>query len=142
MQSANQSCDGLDVERHAMRQRDRPLLAGRILVTTLFLTACNSPSDVGQLPQMAPTAVVATVAQPFTIDSNGVLQTTVRAGADVVLTGSSSHKGVQDSGVPIISFDWQQVNAESGNAVDLIRRTPDTVSFAAPQVTADTVLTF
>jgi mono/diheme cytochrome c family protein len=111
-----------------------------MMVATLSFLACNSPGDVNNLPQPTPTAVIATVAQPFTMDSSGVLQTKVRAGADVVLTGSSSHKGADNSGVPIISFEWQQLNADT-TSVDLIRRTPDTVSFTAPSVTAETVLT-
>jgi hypothetical protein len=107
----------------------------------LLLAACHDFSQVGQLTQPTPTAVVATVAQPFTTDSSGVLHTTVRAGADVVLTGTSSHKGENNTGVPIISYTWQQLNP-GADAVDLIQRTPDTVSFRAPPVTSETALTF
>jgi mono/diheme cytochrome c family protein len=139
MQNAIQSPDCLDARRRVIRRSRSTLLAG-MLVASLSFLACNSPGDVNDLSQPTPTAVIATVAQPFTMDSNGVLQTKVRAGADVVLTGSSSHKGADNSGVPIISFEWQQLNADT-NTVDLIRRTPDTVSFMAPSVTAETVLT-
>jgi mono/diheme cytochrome c family protein len=141
MQSMRQWCKGLVVERGVLPRRWHFLGVAAIMVATSALTACGGPSDVNNLSQPAPTAVVATVAQPYTTDSNGVLQTTVRAGAEVVLTGSSSHKGAADSGVPIISYKWQQVNA-GADVIDLIRRTPDTVSFTAPEVTAETVLAF
>jgi hypothetical protein len=115
-------------------------LSAAIFGGALALSSCSKLSQVGQLSQPAPSAVVATVAQPYTTDNSGVLHTTVRAGADVVLTGTNSEKGKSDTGVPIITYSWQQLNA-GDNQVDLIRRTPDTVSFTAPQVTAVTTLT-
>jgi mono/diheme cytochrome c family protein len=114
-------------------------LLAMLCFTTLWVAGCGGSSDNSQ--GSPPTAVVATVAQPFTLDAGGVLQTKVRAGAEVVMTGGSSHKGVSNAGVPIISFAWQQLQPGS-NAVDLIERTPDTVSFTAPEVTAETALTF
>jgi mono/diheme cytochrome c family protein/cytochrome c5 len=111
------------------------------LLGVLLLAACSKISQVGQLTQPAPTAVAATIGQPYTIDSSGVLHTTVRAGADVVLTGVNSENGTSDTGVPLIYFTWQQLNPGS-NAVDLIQRNTDTSSFTAPQVTQSTVLTF
>jgi mono/diheme cytochrome c family protein len=123
-------------------QKGPALHAGRMLGVTLLLAACNNVSDVGQLTDPSPTAVVATVAQPYTIDANGVLQTRVRAGAEVVLTGTSSHKGANDSGVPIITYKYEQLDPSPTTSVDLIRRTVDTDSFIAPQVTSEATLTF
>ena len=52
-------------------------------VVALALSSCNF-SQVGNLPNPTPSAKAATVGQPYTTDSSGVLHTNVRAGADVV----------------------------------------------------------
>jgi hypothetical protein len=114
---------------------------GVTVVGVLALVACSKLSQVGRLSAGTPTASVATVGQPYTTDSNGVMHTTVRSGADVVLTGVSSYNGANDAGIPIITWTFQQLNP--GNyQVDLIKRTTATYSFRAPQVTAETLLTF
>jgi hypothetical protein len=115
--------------------------SGLAIVGVLALSACNKLSQVGRLPQGTPMAAAATVGQPYTTDSSGVMHTTVRAGADVVLSGANSQNGADDTGVPIISWYWQQLNP-GANAVDLIKRSNDTSSFTAPQVTTPTTLTF
>lgn len=114
------------------------------LLAALFpvaLAACNGLSQVGNLPQASVTAVAATIGQPYTTDSSGVMHTTVRSGADVVLTGVNSETKPDDTGVPIISWKWSQVSPGS-NPVDLIKRTTEASSFTAPQVSQPTTLTF
>jgi hypothetical protein len=111
------------------------------VVGVLTLAACNKISQVGQLPESVPTAKAATVGQEYTTDSSGVLHTTVRAGADVVLSGGDSLSNASDTGIPVISWTWTQVNPGS-TPVDLVKRTQDISSFTAPQVTTPTTLTF
>src|SRR5712671_68015 len=105
------------------------------------LTACGL-SDVGNQEEPAPKAVATALAQPFTIDSTGTMNTTVRAGADVILSGKESQKGADDTGVPLINFVWAQVPTTGttippAEKVQLIYRTTNTVSFTAPEVTQD-----
>jgi K319-like protein len=114
--------------------------SGLAIAGVLALAACSKLSQVGHLSQGSPNAVAATPGQPFTTDSSG-LHTTVRAGADVVLSGGDSYNTPDDAGVPIITWTWQQLNA-GANAVDLVKRSNAVVSFTAPQVTAATTLTF
>jgi len=114
--------------------------SGLAIAGVLALAACSKLSQVGQLSSGSPNAVASTVGQPFTTDSSGI-HTTVRAGADVVLSGGDSYNTPDDAGVPIITWYWQQVNAGT-SAVDLVKRTNAVVSFTAPQVTAPTTLTF
>lgn len=112
-----------------------------LLASSLALGACNL-SDVGKSQQPPPVAVAGTVGQPYTVDGSGVLHTSVRAGADVVLTGVNSHSGNDQNGAPIISFAWQQQAASGSPTVDLVNRTNNTISFTAPEVTQATALTF
>jgi hypothetical protein len=111
-----------------------------LLAACLALASCWS--QVGELSSPPPKAVIATVAQAYTTDSGGVVHTTVRAGADVVLTGTSSYTGQAGSGIPILTWVFSQVNPTSEATVDLIKRTQDTYSFRAPQVSAETTLSF
>jgi hypothetical protein len=85
--------------------------------------------------------MAATVAQVYTRDASNNLLTTVRSGADVVLSGIDSENGATNSGAPITTFQWTQAAADSSQ-VDLVPRASDTVSFTAPQVTTQTVLHF
>jgi len=112
-----------------------------LLANCLALAACNL-SDVGKSHAPPPVAVAAAVGQPYTVDGSGVLHTSVRAGADVVLTGVDSYSGNDQNGAPIISFAWQQQVASGSPAVDLVNRTNNTISFTAPEVTQATTLTF
>lgn len=120
-----------------MRARWRRLT----IVGALALGACNDVSQVGNLPQGTPVASAATVGQPFTTDATGVMHTTVRGGADVVLSGVNSQTVPDNTGIPIISWTWEQLSA-GAYAVDLVRRTSSVSSFTAPQVTSPTLLTF
>ena len=121
-----------------MRRRRVAQLA--LAATYLSLAACGL-SKVGNQTQTAPTATAATVAQPYTTDAGGELHTTVRSGADVVLTGTNSEKGPTNDGLPIISYAWSQLSSDT-TPVDLIVRAADTVTFTAPQVQTETVLNF
>jgi hypothetical protein len=116
----------------------RELLA---VLPVLALAACSKLSQVGNLPQATVKAAAATVGQPYTTDSSGVMHTTVRAGADVVLTGVDSETMPDDTGVPVIAWTWSQMNP-GAYPVDLIKRTNEASSFTAPQVTEETTLTF
>ncbi|MGH8218070.1 MAG: PKD domain-containing protein [Steroidobacteraceae bacterium] len=112
------------------------------LAAVLALASCGGPSQVGKLTAGPPVAAAATIGQPYTVDGSGVLHTTVRAGAEVVLSGVNSQSGSGDTGIPIVTWTWQQLNPQSGATVDLVKRTNDAVSFTAPQVTQPATLAF
>jgi hypothetical protein len=124
-------------------RREPGPLAWKLLTVLpiLALVACSKLSQVGNLPQATVKASAATVGQPYTTDSNGVMHTMVRAGADVVLTGVNSETLPDDTGVPVITWQWTQQNP-GAYPVDLIKRTSEVSSFTAPQVTQATTLTF
>ena len=61
----------------------------------------------------------------------------VKSGADVILSAKDS----EGSDSPILRFAWQQIDT-SGNPVELIERTNNTVIFTAPRVIKETVLQF
>lgn len=105
------------------------------------LASCNGASDVGERKEPAAQAIASAIGQPYTLDSDGNLHTTVRAGADVLLSANDSRKGDNDTGSPLISFAWEQLEP-GALPVQLIRRTSSSVSFVAPQVTEDTTLRF
>ena len=110
------------------------------LWAVMLLAGCGNISHIGTNTDGTPVAAVATVAQPFTIDAGGVLQTKVRAGAEVVLTGTNSQKANGNGGTPILTYAWQQISTGS-TPIDLIPRTTDSVSFTAPDVAVETPLT-
>jgi hypothetical protein len=124
-----------------MPRAHRVVLTAALCASVLLVAGCNKLSYVGRLSQPATIAAIATVARPFTVDATGALQTTVRAGADVVLTGTNSENGPTDTGDPIITYTWTQQSGDTAQ-VDLVPRTTDTVSFTAPQVTTETQLHF
>lgn len=113
----------------------------RMPALCLLLGSCGW-SQVGELQSPSPTAVLATIGQPYSTDGSGVVHTTVRAGADVILTGTSSYTGEAGAGTPILHWDFQQTNATPDTTVDLVKRTSDSYAFTAPQVTSETVLNF
>ncbi len=102
---------------------------------------CSKLSDVGRQTEPAIQTIASAIGQPYTTDSSGNLNTTVRAGADVLLSGENSQKGATDTGAPLISFKWEQIDPGT-TPVQLIYRTSNTVSFLAPQVSQDTTLKF
>jgi hypothetical protein len=107
-----------------------------IIACVLALGGCDQLSSVGTLKEPAPRAIATSIGEQFQADDNGDMTLTVRAGAEVVISGKESRKGDDDQGVPLIAFDWQQ-DAGDVPQVQLIRRTVNTSSFTAPQVTAD-----
>ncbi len=111
-----------------------------LLLAAAALSACNS-SSAGKLTEPMPTAVVMTIGQPFVVVGTGGLTTTVRAGADVVLTAKNSYKGANDTGVPIIDFAWKRIDTGT-DPVTLVTRTNNTVTFTAPEVLTATLLKF
>lgn len=114
----------------------RPAAVCALLAT--MLGGCGG-SDVGEQNEPQPEAVAVVIGQSFTSTTSGI-QTKVRSGAEVLLSGKESHKGEDDAGVPIISFRWEQTNAST--PVQLVERSSNTVSFAAPRVLTATTLTF
>jgi hypothetical protein len=124
-----------------MKIGSRYLARSVALLVLAALSSCSKLSHVGDQTEPAPHAIAVTIGEAYTTDSSGNLQTTVRAGSDVVLSGKESEKGDNDTGVPLVNFKWEQLTPGS-NAVQLIARTSNTVSFTAPQVTVATTLNF
>lgn len=108
-------------------------------LSAALLAGCGG-SDVGDQKEPQPEAVAVIVGQAFSSSSAGV-QTKVRAGSEVTLSGKESRKGDDDTGLPIIRFEWTQVNA-GANPVQLVERANHTVSFTAPEVRQTTTLNF
>src|SRR5687768_1980562 len=113
-------------------------LAAVCMLSAALLAGCGG-SDVGDQQEPQPEAVAVVIGQPFTSASGGV-QTKVRSGAEVMLSGKESRKGEGDAGLPIITFEWEQTNTSS--PVQLVERSSNTVSFTAPRVLTPTTLTF
>src|SRR5688572_30116881 len=101
-------------------------LAAPCALFAALLAGCGG-SDVGDQQEPQPEAVAVVVGQPFSGTASGV-QTKVRAGSEVMLSGKESRKGEDDAGVPIIRFEWNQVNP-GAHAVQLVERASHTVSF-------------
>src|SRR5689334_22868805 len=110
-------------------------------VFVLLISGCSKWSDVGNESVTIPQAMASTLGQPYTRDSSGNITTTVRAGADVVLSAKDSRKSADDTGYPLLSFKWEQLATDTAK-VQMIERTTNTVSFTAPEVTQDTTLHF
>lgn len=119
----------------------RHLAAIVALCSVFTLGACSKLSDVGQQQQVEPQAKASALSQPFTRDDSGNITLTVRAGADVVLSGKDSLKSPDDTGLPLLNFKWEQSTSDSV-VVQVIARTSNTSSFTAPEVTQDTALHF
>jgi hypothetical protein len=109
------------------------------VLTATLLLGCGG-SKVGEQREPQPEAVAVVVGQSFSSTATGV-QTKVRAGAEVVLSGKESRKGDDDTGVPIIRFEWRQLNP-GDHPLQLVERSSHTVSFTAPEVREPTTLTF
>lgn len=113
-----------------------PARACGTIACVLLLAGCDQLSSVGNLEEPAPRAVATSIGEAFEADSSGNMTMTVRAGSDVVISGKESRKGADDEGVPLIAFQWQQDSSDAYQ-VHLVRRTLNTFSFTAPQVTVD-----
>lgn len=121
-------------------------LAERLATSVLCLGAIAALASCGGSGAKTsagpmPTAVIVTIGQPFVVAGTGGLTTTVRAGADVVLSAKNSFKGANDTGVPIIDFAWKRIDSGT-DPVNLVTRTSNTVSFMAPQVLAATLVKY
>jgi hypothetical protein len=112
----------------------RNICAPAALLT--LLVGCDQLSDVGDQQARPPTAVATVLGHPFTRGSDGSATATVRSQTEVALTGKDSVEG----SLGITAFNFAQT--DSNPPVPLVVRTVNTVSFAAPAVTQDTVYRF
>ncbi|MBB6092020.1 mono/diheme cytochrome c family protein [Povalibacter uvarum] len=106
-----------------------------------WLAACSGLSDVGnqEKDDAPPIADAVVLNQPYSKDAAGKVTTRVRSGAEVFLSGNDSDGVV----VPVLKLEWTLVTTGAvANQVQLVDRNSTTVSFKAPQVTADTTLQF
>jgi hypothetical protein len=108
---------------------------GCFAIVVASISGCSKWSQVGTLPNTGPSAQPAFAGQAFTTDANGNVAATARAGAQVVLSGTESEEGT----TPIFAWTWTQPSSQN---VPLIRRSNAVSSFTAPQVAAETTLTF
>src|SRR5687767_7283327 len=93
-------------------------LAALWALSATMLAGCGS--DVGDQQEPQPEAVAVVVGQAFSSTASGA-QTKVRAGSEVTLSGKESRKGDDDTGVPIIRFEWAQISP-GANSVQLVER--------------------
>jgi hypothetical protein len=121
-----------------MAQANFVRLAALWTLSALLLAGCGG-SGVGDQKEPQPEAIAVVIGQSFSTTSSGI-QTKVRSGTEVTLSGKESRKGDDDAGVPIITFRWEQTNAST--PVQLVERSSNTVSFSAPRVLTPTTLTF
>lgn len=108
----------------------------------LLLSGCGGLSDVDEQKQNPPLAKAVVVNHAFTPDSapvNGTVTTTVRSGAEVVVSGKES----DSDNAPIVRYEWSVAEAAGTGLADqqLIVRNNSTVSFFAPAVSKPTSLT-
>jgi hypothetical protein len=109
-----------------------------VALALVLLVACSGKSGTGQFIN-APTAVATPIGyKPTSATGANPVTMTVRAGADVQLTGEDS----DDGNISISGFTWQQTDTAPIPAVQLIYRNASTISFTAPSVAQDTTLHF
>lgn len=107
----------------------------------IVIAGCGGLSDVGnqENDDTAPTADAVVLNQPFSKDASGNVTTRVRSGAEVFLSGNDSDGTV----APVLTLEWALVTTgDVASQVHLVDRNSSTVSFKAPQVSADTALQF
>jgi mono/diheme cytochrome c family protein len=112
------------------QKMDGRVLAAALLLGAGLLEACSSGSggsNVGAGSNIAPTARAQVL--------NGGESSSFREGSEVLLTGKDS----EDGDGPLIGWSWAQT---AGPAVQLIEVNSTTVSFTAPDIAAETVLSF
>jgi hypothetical protein len=111
---------------------ERQSMVGLMLaIVTATLLGCDSASDVGSNDNSKanpPIAWAKALNHSFAGDG-GDIQLTVRAGADVVLTGVDSFGPT----VPVTRFDWNVSQPPATGPVALLWRNQSTVSFRAPR---------
>lgn len=115
------------------RRALRPAIALGAILGLSALAGCSSKTGTAQFVN-APTAIATPIGYKSASQNPAVI--TVRAGADVQLTGEDSDGG----NISINSFAWKQTDAPPVPAVDIIYRNASTVSFTAPSVAAGTTL--
>lgn len=106
----------------------------------LCVLSCSSGSggsDVGNQTPLKPSAEATVVGHAVTSDGNGGVSTTVRSGAEVILSGSNSYG--EDS--PIIKYQWAAANG-AAQSVELLTRSATAKSFTAPEVATATTLQY
>ncbi len=111
--------------------------AGMVSATLAYalLVACSHSGNSQGV--VAPAAIITPVGyRPTAAAGTTPMMITVRAGADVVLTGEDSDNG----NISIVRFVWSQTDVAPVPQVNLIYRNSSTVSFEAPPVASDTTL--
>jgi hypothetical protein len=117
-----------------MKRQFQRLVRVTVYLATALVAACGGSSS-SEFVQ-TPTALIATIGnQPSRGSSAGSVSITVRAGADVQLSGEDSYGG----NVSITGFGWTQT---AGPAVTLLYRNSSTVSFTAPSLSQSATLKF
>jgi len=104
-----------------------------------IISACNSGSlgsDVGDQTSLPPVADAAIIGHDNLV-AGGAVTAVVRSGSEVVLAGTNSY----GTDGPLVDFDWNGTNAEA-QALTLISRSSNIVSFKAPFVASTTTLNF
>jgi hypothetical protein len=105
------------------------------LASAALLLGCSGASGVGEQKTAGPIAWSKALNQPFS-GTNGDISLSVRAGADVFLTGRDSTGVV----APVLSYRWTSTKDPATGPLVLLKRNESTVSFRAPQTTIDTDL--
>jgi hypothetical protein len=124
------------VHRRALRGAVSLALALALALGMLVLAACSSKGGSGQYVN-APTAIATPVGYaPTSAAGAKPVTITVRAGADVQLTGEDSDGG----NISITGFGWKQTDPATTPQVNLLYRNSSTVTFTAPSVAANTTL--
>ena len=107
-----------------------------VLLPIGYLAGCGGKTGTAQFVN-APTAIATPIGYKSTSAAGQTaVAITVRAGADVQLTGENSDGG----NLSITNFRWTQTDSAPVPAVDLIYRNSSTVSFTAPWVAKQTTL--
>ncbi len=125
-----------DVRFEPHRRACKAAAALVLLLPIGILAGCSGKTGTAQFVN-APTAVATPIGYKATSAAGqSPVVITVRAGADVQLTGEDSDGG----NISITRFTWNQTDAAPIPAVALIYRNSSTVSFTAPSVAKATTL--
>jgi hypothetical protein len=107
-----------------------------------LLVACGGNGGGSSQSANAPTAIITpigykAISSPTSTACSSATPISVRAGADVALTGENSDGG---GNISITGFSWQHTDSAPTPSVNFIYRNSSTVSFTAPWVAQDTCL--